>query len=260
MEYEPQTLPRTPTPVFCLSCGASISSATAGCVLCAVANPAAQCAVAYEFGTSPEEPLPHEVLRVSTPSNGLPSPESTRLCAVCNATLGPTSKFCRNCGAAVSGTIHLSLSMSTPEREPGSREVGSGQQIPPASLDDDSEDLTPPSTLPELDYLDAQLGLKASDIKPALTPMSPAWRQRRFHAQAEEAHGLPPEDSAVPVSRAPHTSRLSATASSSVPEAIGLEAAVDLKVQIRAVEWLLTGILLALAGIFMALVGLLLKL
>jgi hypothetical protein len=211
----------------------------------------------------------------------------------CGAALGRDAKFCRGCGQAVGSTARV---VSEPSREnvvpmpqpaparapePPQEARPSGRHISLTHLDDDLDGGP--------DYLEAQLGLTASDI-PAAPTGPPAWRLGRRPAPVEKAPApivevekpdvvVPavPDVRDVPETRRPRERRapqLSDTPSVAVWGAVGFAlialgiaalvhffapsavagysaAEFDLKVQMRAVEWLLAGILVGIVGLLL---------
>lgn len=161
--------------------------------------------------------------------------------------------------------------MSGPEPE---RPRRPRRHIALADLDEEvGDDLPPPPRHHDpMDYLDAQLGLKAPGTDPA-PPKPPAWRGR-YLALADEARDAPPDDAGAPAPapRDPFTPQPSAAPAWATPAAMGFAlfalgiavlvhlfapnaipgysaAELDMKVQLRAIEWLLAGVLIALAGL-----------
>jgi hypothetical protein len=302
MQYDMQTPLRTPMPVFCPFCGAGVSMTAPTCAVCGVANPAAKINATLDLGTSPEDFLPEEVLRTlgSAPSDRLPPPQTARSCATCDAKLDLGAKFCWSCGGAVGlklpfrpeplrekvvqmprpAPAPIPEPEPAPEPEPEPRETRPGRHIALADVEDEiAEDLPPPPKHTDpMEYLDAQLGLKACGHDP-LPPPKTARRPGRHLALADEASDVAPKRDAVapapvrrPVSPDPLAPDLSATPAWAVPVATGFAlfalglavlvhlfapnaipgysvAELDLKVQMRAVEWLLAGILVALVGL-----------
>jgi hypothetical protein len=163
-----------------------------------------------------------------------------------------------------------------PPPEPAPQEVRRpGRHISLAYLDDEFGEDLPPPKLQDITYLDALLGQKApgAELEP---PRLPAWRLRRRFVPVQRVRDLPPEapDAAVPMPREPRPAQPSDTSSLVVSGAICLALVVlgiavlihlfapnavpgysvaefDLKVQMRAVEWLLAGILIALVGLLL---------
>ena len=290
-------------PVFCPFCGAGVSMTAPTCAVCGVANPAAKINATLDLGASPEDFLPEDILRTfgSAPSDRLPPPQTSRSCATCDAKLDLGAKFCWSCGEAVGLKVHSRaepprekvVSMTRPEPKPKPEPKPEPEPEPepeepqrPVRLlaladveDDAGEDLPPPPKHQDpMDYLDAQLGLKACGHDP-LPPLKTARRPAPRLALAEEARDVAPKreaDATVPapqpVSRDPLAPDLSAAPAWAVPAATGFAlfalglavlvhlfapnaipgysvAELDLKVQMRAVEWLLAGVLVALVGL-----------
>ena len=278
MQHEIQTPSRAPSPVFCPFCGAGVSLSAPTCAVCGVANPAAQINATLDLGTSPEDFLPEELLRTfgSAPSDRLPPPQIERSCSECDAKLDLGAKFCWSCGEAVGVK-------PPPRPEPPrekivplsrpSRHIALAEVEPEAAAD-------PPPPAPKnhdpMDYLDAQLGLKAPGTEPAPEPKPSGRRPGRHLVLAEEEMEVFLEKADAPptVSRAPRAPRSTTAFAWAVPVAIGFAtfalviallvhllapnavagyspAELDLKVQMRAVEWLLAGVLVALVGMLL---------
>jgi hypothetical protein len=228
------------------------------------------------LGVAAEELLPREVLRTfgnTAPFQFMP-PHAGRACAKCHGRLGPEAKFCRSCGEAVNGHRR-------PRSEPLHENV---VQMPQPDLDEIGEAPHPMLKLYDIDYLDTQLGLRAADIEPTLTPPAPAWRLRRHITPIPRLREVPAEDPDVPASapapapapapRDPRPQQASDSTSVAVLAAVvfalialgiavlvhyfaptsipGYTAAeFGLKVQVRALEWLLGGILVAVVGLLL---------
>jgi hypothetical protein len=240
-------------PVLCPSCGEIVSAAAPTCTVCGFANPGA-------------------------PSgDATPSPAG-RSCDSCSAPLGPGAKFCRNCGAAVGLKVVPAepppdVVVPRPDVEP----VVAEHHITFESFDDELDDDLPTlaNGRDSLDYLDAQLGLKAPSTDPALLK-PPAWRLARDLVPAEEVQDEPPVAPAVPVAAppAPVEARPSDSPTFTTQVIVGFAlfalliailvhlvapstipgysaAELALKVQMRAIEWLLAGVLVALVGLLL---------
>lgn len=279
MQYEPHTPLRAPVPVFCPSCGASVTAAMRACAVCGAANPAAKLNATLNRAAAPEGSLSNEARRT----------QAARSCARCGARLGPIARFCQRCGGAVDERIHhrsepprenvvpISQPAPAPQPEPPPQEVRRpGRHISLAVVDDELDEYRPqPSKLQDIDYLDALLGQKAPGSEPP-PPKPPAWRLGRHLVVAGKAEDMLPEGPGVPVpaSRDRLTPRPSDTDSLAIAGAVGFAlvalgmvvlvhlaapseipgysaAELDLKVQMRAVEWLLAAILAALLGLLL---------
>lgn len=265
MQYELQ-VPRR-MPVLCPSCGEVVSAAAPSCAVCGFANPS--------------DPL----------AQAAPS------CEVCDAKLGPEAKFCRNCGAAVGPTAQLAgelppdepfpdepladVVVPMPAHAPAIESVRHEPRrpvvyVPFDDLEDEVVDFPASSNSHDpLDYLDAQLGLKAPGADPVLL-RPPAWRTARDLVPADEVHDDPPKAPIAPAaaSRAPVGEGRSDSPTFATQVVIGFAlfalliamlvhlvapnavpgysaAELDFKVQMRAVEWLLAGVLVALVGLLL---------
>jgi hypothetical protein len=304
MQHDIQTSSRTLSPVFCPFCGAGVSLTAPTCAVCGVANPAAKINATLDLGASPEDFLPEDILRTfgSAPSDRLPPPQTSRSCATCDAKLDLGAKFCWSCGEAVGLKVHARPAPAhekvvpmvprpapEPEPEEAPRPV---RHIALAEVGDDVVEEPPPPRKQSdpLDYLDAQLGLKACGHDP-LPPLKlkTSRRPTRPVAVAEDVRDEPRETTVAPapvsrdpvsrdpvsrdpVSRDPLAPDLAAAPGWAVPVATGFAlfalglavlvhlfapnaipgysvAELDLKVQMRAVEWLLAGVLVALVGL-----------
>jgi hypothetical protein len=152
-----------------------------------------------------------------------------------------------------------------------------GRHISLAYLDDDyGENLPQPSKLKDIDYLDAQLGLKAPGSEEAPPPKPPAWRLARRHVETVEEAEAPGELFAepAPASHEPSLARTPAEPIPAVPWAIAFSiialasallahvlapiaingfstSELDFMVRLRAVEWLLAGNLVAQVGLLL---------
>jgi hypothetical protein len=228
MQHDFQPSRRATMPALCGSCGAVVTGAPLTCPACGVANPTAKSNDTLDFGTEPGDPHAGEIQHTLD------------------------AKFYRTPGETGAPVIHFRPEPPEAHRPPG-------RHIRLADLEDEiGEDLPPlPEPHDPMDYLDAQLGLKAPGTD-----------------YVEEVRSAPLEAprATVPVALDPVVARRSDGPGAAAMVAVGLAffavgtavsvhlfapdaipgysaAEVDLKVHLRAVEWLLAAVLFGLVGV-----------
>jgi hypothetical protein len=270
MQYELKTPGRSPMPVLCPACGSVVTGAAPTCSACGFSNPTGRGTATLDFGSEPVRPAPHRAARhltladledeigddvppmppppaVDEPSDDLSMPSGLKYLDFSDepalpAPHRPDPEFAFAKTAPTTGRAPTPLPTLHTVRDP--TDYIDSQIGLKASSDDDAVEIVREDKMQEI----REMRAARERVRERPVVVDPRARREPAQQRSDNDFGFVVPAAvcfalfSLAVAMLVHAFAPSAVPGYSAPE-------LDLKVQMRAVEWLLAGILFALVGL-----------